>query len=178
MSLAAPPPSTVVEEERETKLPALPGGGLHGSPSWSELKALGGDAAEIESEGPVVAHATKVVEIPFDDETDDVVELLAPSWELAVVWSMARPSSRLEEGDLEWPCPEDPSKVRFILWDSQECQLWDILGGKGLATMSELANMFVKLEDTQERVKSAQQLVKVNLQLTVEVSLLCLSLIS
>ena len=36
--------------------------------------------------------------------------------------------------------------------------------------MSELANLSAKLGDTQERVKSAQQLVEVDLQLTVEVS--------
>ena len=35
---------------------------------------------------------------------------------------------------------------------------------------SELANLSVKLEDAQERVKSDQQLVKVDLQLAVEVS--------
>ena len=99
-------------------------------PHSQSKKAPVGDVAGTESERPSVARETEVVEIPFDDETDDVVELPAPSWELAVVWSMARPSSRLEEGDLEWPCPEDPSKVWFVLWDSQECQLWDILGGE------------------------------------------------
>ena len=59
----------------------------------------------------------------------------------------AGPSRRLPEGDLEWPYPEDPAKVQFILRDSQECQLWDILGGKGHAMESELANLSVKLED-------------------------------
>ena len=44
--------------------------------------------------------------------------------------------------------------------------------------MSELANLSVKLEDTQERVKFAQQLVEVDLQLTVEVSFMYLSLTS
>ena len=43
---------------------------------------------------------------------------------------------------------------------------------------SDLANLSVKLEDAQERVKSAQQLVKVDLQLIAEVSFSCLSLIS
>ena len=43
---------------------------------------------------------------------------------------------------------------------------------------SELANLSVKLEDAHERVKSAQQLVKVNLQLVVEVSFLYFSLTS
>ena len=59
----------------------------------------------------------------------------------------AGPSSGLPEGDLEWPCLEDPAKVRFILWDSQECQLWDILREQGHATVSELANLFTKLGD-------------------------------
>ena len=43
---------------------------------------------------------------------------------------------------------------------------------------SELANLSMKLEDAQERVKFAQQLVKVDLQLTMEVSFLYLSLTS
>ena len=37
--------------------------------------------------------------------------------------------------------------------------------------MSKLANLSAKLRDAQERVKSAQQLVEVDLQLTAEVSL-------
>jgi len=118
VSLMAPPPPVVAKEEKETETPATPGGGRHGSPSWSELKALGGDAAERELERPSAAHATEVVEIPSDDKADVVVELPVPSWELAVVRSKARPSSGLPEGDLEWPYPEDPSKVQFILRDS------------------------------------------------------------
>ena len=43
---------------------------------------------------------------------------------------------------------------------------------------SKLANLSMKLEDTEERVKSAQQLVKVDLQLATEVSFPCLSLTS
>ena len=134
--------------------------------------------AEMESKRPSVAYATKVVEIPSDDEADDAVELPVPSREVAVVRSVAGPFGGLPEGDLEWPYPEDPSKVRFILRDSQECQLWDILGGKGLAMKSKLANLSVKLEDAQEWVKSAQQLVKVDLQLAAEVSFPYLSLTS
>ena len=38
---------------------------------------------------------------------------------------------------------------------------------------SDLAKLSVKLEDSLEQVKSAQQLVKVDLQLTAEVSLSC-----
>ena len=74
--------------------------------------------ARTELECPLVAYETEVVEIPSDDEANDVVELPAPSWELAMVWSEAGPSSGLEEGDLEWPYPEDPTKVWLILWDS------------------------------------------------------------
>ena len=44
--------------------------------------------------------------------------------------------------------------------------------------MFELANLSVKLGDTQEWVKFAQQLVEVDLQLTAEVSFPCLSLTS
>ena len=90
----------------------------------------------------------------------------------------ARPSGGLPEGDLEWPCPEDPAKVRFVLWDSQECQLWDILGEQGHVAVSQLANLSIKLGDAQERVKSAQQLVEVDLQLATEVSFAYLSLTS
>ena len=43
---------------------------------------------------------------------------------------------------------------------------------------SDLAKLSVKLEDAQERVKSVQQLVKVDLQLIAEVSFPCLSLTS
>ena len=42
--------------------------------------------------------------------------------------------------------------------------------------MFELAQLSAKLEDTQERVKSAQQLVEVDLQLAAEVSFAYLSL--
>ena len=71
--------------------------------------------AGTESEHPVAAHATEVVDIPFDDEVDDMVELPVSSRELPVVQSEARPSGGLPKGDLEWPCPEDTSKVWFTL---------------------------------------------------------------
>ena len=70
-----------------------------------------------------MAHETEVVEIPSDDKAGDAMELSAPSQELAVVRSEARPSSGLEETYLMWPYPEDLMKVRFILQDLQECQL-------------------------------------------------------
>ena len=44
--------------------------------------------------------------------------------------------------------------------------------------VSELANLSLRLEDTQERVKSTQQLVQVDLQLAMEVSFPYLSLTS
>ena len=44
--------------------------------------------------------------------------------------------------------------------------------------MSELANLSAKLRDAEERVKSAQQLVEVDLQLAMEVSFAYLSLTS
>ena len=118
VTLTAPPPPVAVEEERETELPASPGGGLHSSPSRSEPKALRGDVAGTESERPAVAHATEVVDIPSDNEANDMVELLVSLWELAVVQSEAGPSGGLLVGDLEWPCPKDPPKVRFVLRDS------------------------------------------------------------
>ena len=77
-------------------------------------------------------------------------ELVVSSRELAVVQLEARPSGGLLEGDLEWPCPEDPAKARFVLWDSSECQLWDIFGGQGHVTVSELTKLSVKLESIQK----------------------------
>ena len=84
------------------------------------------------------------------------MEPSAPSWELVVVQSLARPSSGLGATDLVWPCPEDPRKVRFILRDEQECQFWDMLGRRGLAMESNLAQTRVKLEEALEWVKSVQ----------------------
>ena len=114
VTLAAPPPPVVAEEEREIELPASPGGGLHGSPSRSALK-VPGDVAGLEPEHLPMAREDKVVEIPSDDEADEVVELPASSRELAVVRSEGGPSSGLEETDLVWPYPEDPTKVWLIL---------------------------------------------------------------
>jgi len=178
VTLVALPPPAMAEEERETELPASLGGGLHGSPLWSEPKTLGESAAGTESERPAAVHATEVVDILSNDEVDDMAEPPVSSRELAVVQSEAGPSGGLPEGDLEWPYPEDPAKVWFVLQDFWECQLCDILGEQGHATVSKLANLSAKLEDTQERVKSAQQLVEVDLQLTVEVSFMYLSLTS
>ena len=74
--------------------------------------------ARAESERPTAAHATEVVDIPSDDEADNMEELSVSSRELAVVPSESGPSGGLPKGDLEWPCPEDPSKVWFVLRDS------------------------------------------------------------
>ena len=178
VTLMAPPPPATVEEERETKLPASPGRGLHGSPSWSEPKAPGENAARTESERPTAVHAREVVDILSDGEADDAAEPSVSLQELAAVQPEARPSGGLPEGDLEWPCPEDMAKVRFVLRDSQECQLWDILGEQGHAAVSKLPNLSTKLGDAQERVKSAQQLVEVDLQLAAEVCFAYLSLTS
>ena len=41
VTLAAPPPPAVAKEERETRLPASLGGGLHGSLSRSKLEVPG-----------------------------------------------------------------------------------------------------------------------------------------
>ena len=83
----------------------------------------GGDAVGPEVERLSAAHEIEVAEIPSDGEVGDEVEPPAPSQELAVVWSLTRPSSGLGVTNLVWPCPEDPRKVRFILRDEQECQL-------------------------------------------------------
>ena len=67
----------------------------------------------------------------------------------------AGPSGGLSEGDLEWPCPEDPSKSWFVLRDSRECQLWDIFGGQGHAMVFELTELFAKLESAQKQAQFA-----------------------
>ena len=72
----------------------------------------------MESEHLMVAHAPEVVDIPSNDEAEVVAKPPVSSRDLVVVRSKAGPSGGLPEGDLEWPCPEDPTKVRFILRDS------------------------------------------------------------
>ena len=91
VSLTAPPPRVMAEEEKETETPASPGRGLHGSPSWSELKAPRENAAKTELERPAAVHITEVVDIPSDDEANDMVELPVSSQELTVVRSKAGP---------------------------------------------------------------------------------------
>ena len=72
-----------------------------------------------------------------------------------MVRSSAGPSSELgATTDLVWPYLEDPRKVRFILWDEQEDQLCDMLGGRGLAMESDLTQTSVKLKEALEQVKS------------------------
>ena len=93
-----------------------------------------------------------------------------------MVRSSTGPSSRLGETDLVWPCPEDRRKVRFILRDEEEVQLWDVLGVRGLAMESNLAQTKARLEEALERVKLIHQAVTVDLPRVVEVSFLRLSL--
>ena len=97
----------------------------------SEPKAPEGSAAGTELGCPVVFHANEVVEIPSDDDVDIVAGPPASSWELVVVQPKAGSFGGPPEGDLEWPCPEDLLKARFVLQDSRERQLWDIFGGQG-----------------------------------------------
>ena len=130
VTLVAPPPLGTVEETREDEPPTSPGGGPHDPSLPSEPKAPEGSVVGMELGCPVASHANEVVEIPSDDEADIVAEpLVSPRElavsprELAVVQSEAGPSGGSSEGDLEWPFPEDASKARFILWDSQERQL-------------------------------------------------------
>ena len=93
-----------------------------------------------------------------------------------MVRSLTGPSSGLGATDLVWPCPEDPRKVRFVLRDEQEDQLWEVLGGRGLVMESDLAQTRVKLKEALERVQFVQQAVMVDLPRVAEVSFLCLSL--
>jgi len=79
--------------------------------------------ARPEAEHPPMGHGVEIVEIPCSDEAVTRVEpsSVPPSQELAVVRSSAGPSSVLgATHDMVWPCPGDPRKVWFILWDEEE----------------------------------------------------------
>ena len=78
VTLVASPPPVVVEEARDTELPALPGGGSRGSPLPSKPKAPGEDVAGPRLGRPAAAQANKVVEIPSDDEANVTAEPLVP----------------------------------------------------------------------------------------------------
>ena len=77
VTLAAPPPIVMVEERRETGLPASPGGETHGLPSWSELEASGDDVARPKVEHSSAGHEVEVVETPCSGEAGARVELPA-----------------------------------------------------------------------------------------------------
>ena len=66
--------------------------------------------------------------------------------------------------------------MRFILQDEEEVQLWDVLGGRGLAMESDLAQTRARLKEALERVKSIHQAVTVDLPHITEVSFLRLFL--
>ena len=68
VTLVIPPAPTVVKEREEIGLPASPGGGTHGSPSWSELSGSGGDLARLDVEQPSAGHKVEEVEIPCPRE--------------------------------------------------------------------------------------------------------------
>ena len=109
------------------------------------------------------SHANMVVEILSNNEMDTVVDPPVSPQELAVVRLEAGPSGGSSEGDLEWPFPEDPLQVRFVLRDSREHQLWEIFGGQGHAMVSELTELSAKLESAQKQAQFARQLVEVDL---------------
>jgi len=94
-----------------------------------------------------------------------------------VVRSSAGPSSGLGASiDQVWPCPGDPWKVRFILRDEEEVQLWDVLGGRGLAMESDLAQTRERLKEALEWLKFVHQAIMVDLPHIAEVSFPHLSL--
>ena len=123
VTLAALPLPVVVEETREGELPISPGGGTHGLSLPSEPKAPEGSVVGMELGCLAAFHMNEVVDIPSDDEAEVVADPPVLSWGLVVVQPKAGPSGGPTEGDLEWPYPKDPLKVRFILRDSRERQL-------------------------------------------------------
>jgi len=140
VTLMVPPPMAAGEERRETGLPALPGGGAHGSPAWSEIEGFRGAMAKPEVVHPPVGHGVLAVDIPFSSEEDTRVEppAIPPSRELVMIWSshdiaMARSSSGSGvTHELVWPCPGELGKARFILHDEEEVKLWHLLRERGL----------------------------------------------
>ena len=181
VNLVIPHTPGAVEERRETGLPTTPGGGTHGSPSWSELEVLGGDIARPEAEHPPMGCGVKVAEIPCSGEAGARVEppVVPPPQELAVIRSVhdvaaARSSSRLgATHELVWPCPGDPRKARFVLHDGEEVALWHFLKERGLSMESDLAQTKAKLKEALEWVELIHQAVSVDLPCVTEVSLLC-----
>ena len=147
MTLAIPPPTATTEERREIGPPASPGGGTHGSPSWSELEGSGGDPARLDVEHQSVGYGVKIVEIPCCSKAGARVEppSIPPSQELAVVRSShdvaaAGSSSRLGvTHELVWPCLGDPRKAWFVLRNDEEVALWHFLEERGLSMESDLA---------------------------------------
>ena len=119
VTLAVPPLTATEVERRETELPALLGGGAHGSPTWSELEGLGGTMARLEVVHPSVSHGVLIVDILFSNKEDTGVEPLAilPSRELVMIRSshdttMAGSSSGSGvTHELVWPCPDESRKA-------------------------------------------------------------------
>ena len=74
VTLDIPPAPAMVEERRETRLPASPDKETQGSPSWSELEVSVGDAARLEAEHPPTDHEVKVADIPCSSEAGAKVE--------------------------------------------------------------------------------------------------------
>ena len=181
VTLMIPPPTTTTEERRETGLPASPGGGTHGSPSWSELEGSGVVMARPEAEHLPTGRGVEIVEIPYSDEAGTRVEppAIPPSQELVVVRSshdvaVAGSSSGLGATcELVWPCPSDPRKARFILHDEEEVVLWHFLEERGLSMESDLAQTKARLKEALERVELVHHAVTVDMPCVMEVSSLC-----
>ena len=75
----------------------------------------------------------------------------------------AGPSSGSPEGDLEWPCPDDPSKARFHPLGFLRASALGHFWGQGHVVVSELTKLSMKLESAQKQAQFALQLVEGNL---------------
>ncbi|XP_066382545.1 uncharacterized protein [Miscanthus floridulus] len=160
VTLAAPPPPVMVEEERETELPTSLGGGPPGSSLPPGMKAPEESAAKTESGRLLAVYANEVVDIPSDDEAGIAMGPPVSLWELAVVQSEGGPFGGLPKGDLEWAYPKNQAKAWFVLQDSRERQLWDILGEQGHAAVSELTNLSEKLGNAQRQTTELERRVE------------------
>jgi len=131
VTLVVPPPTVAEEMRRETRLPASPSGGVHGSPAWSELEGSRGTAARPEVAHPPVGHGALAVEIPLSGQEDTRVEppAILPSRELVMIQSshdttmVGSSSGSGATHELVWPCPGEPRKAWFMLRDEKEAKL-------------------------------------------------------
>ena len=118
------------------------------------------------------------MEIPYSSEAGTGVEppAILPSQELVMIWSshdIAMAGSSSGSGvthELVWPCPGDPRKAWFVLYDDKEVALWHFLTESGVSMESDLTQTRATLKEVLEWVKSFHRTVMIDLPHVLEVS--------